>query len=581
MNQIGSKKAKLNELVVEISEYLSRGELALFCGAGISKDSGLPLANDLKRSILETLLESKQDRKQVMKVPYPFEAFLESIFDPGLISGMRLDSTKILQIFLHGEPNSNHVFIARLAKSGFIKTVATTNFDLLIEKALTKEGLEEGIDFERYYTEEHFSEAESTEQDQRFTLFKLHGSIDHPESVRTTLNAVASQSLSEQRMPATRHLFSTGAHQAILILGYSCSDTFDLIPQIQSIDRNNKKIFFIEHTEGVELPTVCDVTARSKRNPFRHFPGRWIKCNTNELIKDLWSTLIGSIGKYEFIRSNFNWRRDVSAWLGGVQKDLGAKYFTAGHILENIQMRGTSHIQLFDKARFYFERALEFASENKDVGAMMACNTEIGDIYSNWRDSANHAIPANINKAIEYHRKALSLAEDLPDEISTFYAASFGVRLGLDYGSIKKFDIAKDWLEKSRRRSRGMPDTQKIDAELSSSYVAFGVMHLGEKKPAEALECFKKAFSLHDGRDNGQELSLNCGTAYLRLRKFDQAMICYHRSETICKEKGDLYTLNEVYKSLSDAYLEIRNIERSEYYRQKHKLIEARMRSFQ
>jgi tetratricopeptide (TPR) repeat protein/NAD-dependent SIR2 family protein deacetylase len=578
-NKHQAENSALDELVAEICEYLLKGELALFCGAGISKNSGLPLVDELKRSILETLLETKQDIKQVMKVPYPFEAFLQAILDPSLISGMKLDSTKILEIFRQGEPNSNHVFIARLAKNGFVKTVATTNFDLLIEKALQNEGWEGGINFDRYYTEESFSEAEPAEHDIRFSLFKLHGSIDHPETVRATLSTVASQSLSKQRMLAINHLFSTGTHKAILVIGYSCSDIFDLIPQIQSIDTDYKQVFFIDHIEGIRLPTVYDLDTQRKKNPFIHFPGRWIKWSADELIKDLWSTVGESIGKYEFIRTNFNWRSDASAWLGEVQKDLGAKYFTAGHVLENIQMRGTSHIQLFDKARFYFERALEFAKENKDAGAMMACNTEIGDIYSNWRDSANHAIPANIHKAIEYHQKALSLAEDLPDEISESYAASFGIRLGLDYGSIKKFDIANDWLEKSRRRSRGMPDTQKIDAKLSSSYVAFGVTRLEEKKPAEALEYFKKAFS-HEDREDGQQISLNCGTAFLRLRRFDQAMSCYHRSEAICKEKGDLYTLNEVYKSLSDAYLAIRNTERSEHYRQKHKLTEARMRSF-
>ncbi|MGA2885231.1 MAG: SIR2 family protein [Halobacteriota archaeon] len=567
----------------EIKKRLLAGEVALFCGAGISKNSGLPLADELKRSILETLLQTKQDVKQSMRVPYPFEAFLQSVFDPGLVSGMRLNSMKILEIFRHGEPNSNHVFIARLAKSGFVKTVATTNFDVLIEKALKNEGLEEGIDFERYYTEEGFSAAESAEQDERFTLFKLHGSIDHPETVRATLNAVASQSLSKQRMRATRHLFSTGAHQAILILGYSCSDTFDLMPQILSIDTNDKKVFFIEHTEGVALPTVYDLRARRKRNPFRHFPGRWVKCSTDDLIKNLWSTVEGSIGKYEFVRSSFDWRPDVSAWLGEVQKDLGAKYFTAGAILENLQKSGSSHVQLFDKTRFYFERALEYAEDKKNIGGMMTCNARIGTVYWSWRDSGNRAIAQHIERAIEHHQKAFGFAQDLPAEISEYYAAGCCLMLGLDYESIKEFDVAKDWLKESQKHYRRMPDAQKIDANLIGTYVALGSLHLTERKPAEALGCFKKSFNLRKALDNESgiaPLCLNCGSTYLRLRRFDRAISCYQMSEKIAEEKGDIYTLNAVYKGFSDVYQAADDTESSQHYKQKLQLLEARMRPF-
>ena len=127
------------------------GEFAIFCGAGISRNSGLPLANDLKQSILGKLPIDKKDIDEVMNSNLPFEAFMEILSENTNIS-------KIIDIFKRGEPNTNHIMIARFCKKGYLRTIFTTNFDLLIENALEKEGLRENVDFKRYFNEEHFSE---------------------------------------------------------------------------------------------------------------------------------------------------------------------------------------------------------------------------------------------------------------------------------------------------------------------------------------------------------------------------------------------------------------------------------------
>ena len=117
---------------LDISGFKEK-EFAVFCGAGISKNSGLPLANELKRYILEKLPIDKKDIEEVMASNFPFEAFIETISE-------NTDISEILEIFQNGEPNTNHILIAKLAKNGYLKTIFTTNFDLLIEKALEKEG---------------------------------------------------------------------------------------------------------------------------------------------------------------------------------------------------------------------------------------------------------------------------------------------------------------------------------------------------------------------------------------------------------------------------------------------------------
>ena len=107
---------------------------------------------------------------------------------------------KILDIFKGGEPNANHILIARLAKNGYLRTIFTTNFDLLIEKALEKEGLKKKKDFDVYYDEEQFSTIDfDNMQDGIVRIFKIHGSIDNIDSIRTTMSAIASKILSDKR----------------------------------------------------------------------------------------------------------------------------------------------------------------------------------------------------------------------------------------------------------------------------------------------------------------------------------------------------------------------------------------------
>lgn len=59
-------------------QSLKDGEIAIFAGAGISKDSGLPLAFDLKKSMLTKLITNKKDIKEIMHSDVPFEYFVQN-----------------------------------------------------------------------------------------------------------------------------------------------------------------------------------------------------------------------------------------------------------------------------------------------------------------------------------------------------------------------------------------------------------------------------------------------------------------------------------------------------------------------
>jgi NAD-dependent SIR2 family protein deacetylase len=206
----------MKELLSKTNKSLIENKFVLFCGAGVSFNSGMPLANELKQQILEKLPIDKEYIDEILKSTFPFEALMETISE-------NTDISKILDIFEDGKPNTNHILIAKLVKNGFLKTIYTTNFDLHIENAFKNEGLKSKEDFEVYYDEELFSQIDIEKMDdKKIRLFKIHGSIDNRASIRTTLKAVASKILSEKRRDLIKYIFLSGNHKKVLIIGYSC-----------------------------------------------------------------------------------------------------------------------------------------------------------------------------------------------------------------------------------------------------------------------------------------------------------------------------------------------------------------------
>lgn len=211
---------------MEITESVRKRELALFCGAGVSRNSGLPLARELAWSLLERLFGGENDghAHTIMSSRLPFEALMEVI-------STHSDISYLLDIFSEGRPNINHILIARLARHGYLNTIVTTNFDTLIERALQVEFGDDNH-FQVYCDETQFVRiGGGGSGDDTVKIFKIHGSAGNRESVRTTLKMVASRHLSEKRMNVVKHAFCSGNHKKILVLGYSCSDWFDIVPR--------------------------------------------------------------------------------------------------------------------------------------------------------------------------------------------------------------------------------------------------------------------------------------------------------------------------------------------------------------
>ena len=458
-----------------------KGELAVFCGAGISMNSGLPSARQLKKCILKKLPVEKNDMEEIMTSSIPFEAFMQKISGNSNIS-------MILNIFGKGKPNTNHILIAKLAKAGYVRTILTTNFDLLIEKALEKEGLKIDKDFKVYYDEDQFSRIDFEKiADEEIIIFKIHGSIFSINSIRVTLKKIESKTLSDKRMNIIKYLFSTGKHEEVLILGYSCSDEFDITPQIQSIEKNQKKIVLIEHCKRKEK--MEDIGIKDTKNPFKKgFTGKRIICDTDKFIEKFWHLLrVRGIIEEEYnpIKSEVEWRIHVGIWAKKLKQNNGYPgYSIAASIFH--------WISNFKKATKYYEKALRIAEKVGDNLKEFECYAGLGDAYLNM----------DLNKPIEYYKKCLAIARRFGDETRELTCHN---GLGNAYNNLGDFNKALEYCKKVLEISKRLGNEEGESGSyivLGNIYQNFGNIYYSSEYFDKALGYYKKALKIEKKIDS-------------------------------------------------------------------------------
>ncbi len=571
------------EKSLSYSDLLGFRDFAIFCGAGISKNSGLPLANELKQSILERLPVDKKDMDEIMNSILPFEAFIETLSE-------NTDISKILDIFEDGKPNTNHILISKLAKNSYFKTIFTTNFDLLIERALEKEGLKKDEDFKVYCDEEQFSRIDFKDIENKIIrIFKIHGSIEDKNSIRTTLKAVADRSLSDKRMNVIRHLFSAGNHKKVLIFGYSCSDWFDITPQIQNIEKDQKEVIFVEHLEAGK-EEIEDIKIKDRKNPFKKFSGWRIKCNTDKFIERLWSSLEGIIGEeYALSNSETKWEKYVDEWGNGLEENKRyLKYFIAGFIFLNISN--------FNRAIEYFKNSLGIAKEIGDMAKESGCYINLGATYYTLGDfsktidyfkmslkivksirdkskesacyvglgAAYHAL-GDFNKAFEYYEKALEIIQEIGDKLgeSRCYA-----NLGNVYYGLGDFKKAIEYHEKALEITKAIADKtaeSRYYANLGNAYCG-----LGDFK--KAIDYYEKALEItkiigNKGEESGCYVGL--GNVYDNLEDFKKAIEYHEKALEIAKAIADKTDESRCYTNLGNVYYGLGDFKKAIEYHEK------------
>ncbi len=369
------------------------GDCIVFCGAGISFNSGMPLAIDFATYVLNVLSCRKDYREKILSSDIPFEVFMETLKEQASIF-------HLMKIFSKGSPNRNHFLLTNLVKLGIIKTIITTNFDSFIETAFEVEGLRDSIDYKVYYKDEHFEQIKWSSD--LTHLIKIHGSVRDTDSMAILMEKIASRSLAASRQSVIDWTFSTGNHSNVFVLGYSCSDIFDISPQIQNIKNKFKNVIFCDHEQKITLENAKEepVSVKRYKNPFTKFDkGKRIYVNTDSLIDNIFEAIGLPSDKYQSLKIDSSlWQNEVIAW----KKEFNAnsKEAIKAHIIARLLIKSTRYIE----AESEMSRSLSLSLNNRDDYFATHAFINLGICQYRMK---------NFRKSIELHRKALTLSVNL------------------------------------------------------------------------------------------------------------------------------------------------------------------------
>ncbi|HET7544726.1 MAG TPA: tetratricopeptide repeat protein [Polyangiaceae bacterium] len=429
-DQLGEEEAAF---LASFEKLLCEGPVAAFVGAGVSYHSGLPLVPAIERHILEALEVEPEHAPRILEAQLPFEAFVQALSAGGPIEAL-------FSMFEGGSPSTTHRFLAKLLRSGRLRSIFTTNFDTLIEDALADEGWRPKDDYDLLCTAADFDQAELRG---RPSLVKIHGSVTETQDMAITLRQVSERALVASRARLVEQLFSR-QWAGVLVLGYSCSDFFDLVPRIESVQEPSHGVLFVEHTfqDSTLSGTSAPISAKPERNPFKRFGnGVRVYSDTDRLVRHFWRALIPDEYRWESVAtSGPAWRKIVDDWASATDTMYlkGPKNSRLAALFAAV----TEH----ELAIEYNARALSFCKQTNAAAAALEAIMNIGDsarelgqyarANAAFEEAAGHAREwgwpllesravcgqgqvanalSRYDEAVAHYERALSLAEEAND----------------------------------------------------------------------------------------------------------------------------------------------------------------------
>lgn len=182
-----------------------------FLGAGASLGAGAPSASTLSKRLADACGYPGRDPYDFLKVAQYFRMTVDD-YAP------RREIIKVLRD-KNIKPSPAHATLAALPFRYFI----TTNYDNLMERALTSEGKEPTVI--TYKVGTNAIEVASPPTEEKPIVYKIHGSMDDPQSMVVTeddmVNWMAAVLMSDPPIPqAIRTLFK----ESVLFIGYALTD---------------------------------------------------------------------------------------------------------------------------------------------------------------------------------------------------------------------------------------------------------------------------------------------------------------------------------------------------------------------
>jgi FOG: TPR repeat len=529
----------------EILKSLKDRRLVAFCGAGVSVNSGLPQVSGLVDAILERLPIPPDARRIVLDSSLPFEAFIEA-----LSGNTNIDP--LLAVFSRGQPNSTHLLLAKLARSGFIRTICTTNFDRHIESSLEAEGMSLGEDYLVFATNLQFRDINWT--DEKVRIIKLHGTIEDLESVSITLRMVASRILLRDRQEVVAQIFARGQHTHVLVLGYSCSDSFDLSPAIAAQSCDHKTVIYVQHLSSVLSDPlygmVEDLAKRKIKNPFTAYRGsaRWY-FDTDQLVKAIWSTTLDD----PYILTSDNecerpqWQTCVEDWW---RETIQVGTQVTGYLVSAHLLVKSGHPR---RATRLLNIALDIARSNGDRESEGIVLANLGLCH----DSLDE-----YQVALEFNNQALAIVRELGDRYGE--SNSLG-QVGMTHCKLGEYEKAKHLFTEALKISQEVEDLElsaRLLANLGSTLVLLGDYQKAINANTRALQI---ALDIGDVEGQGNNY-IELGNVMFRISDYKASIYHYNQALRIAKDIGNSFDAGRALGNLGAVEVRLGNYPLAVHY---------------
>lgn len=573
----------------EIVRGLEIGEVVFFVGAGVSKapPSNLPLGMELKNKIIQAICCDRESALVTfMNVMLPKiettlsqkierirpEVIFQILYDH--IGALGLESLGFMR---KGIPNSNHRFLAQALKDGYSKSVLTTNFDCLIEKALAEIGINDLLIDDNGNALPPFD---------RISIFKLHGTIEKPQSLIATLNQYGRESVSS-RAKIIRHFLQ---NYFVVFVGYSGAD-LDIYPLL--IGTRCRKITWVVRPETEANENIRRILVAQN--------GQQIRMDLNEFFRQLGS-------EFEFQDSRSNCRANaiiaeainpetINVHLRKWADNLNLHYrsYLIARIFDYIGEREwqiRSHqksLEIFGRdpnssataesyggiATAYYqkgewERALEYFGESLRILKRLNLQKGLGNELANL--GLLQTERGNFAEAIRNCENAISILESVNDSHGLLIAMS----------NLATIYVRKCEWKRAETMMRRILEAHKRLGDLSgqaSTNLRLGTIYQDQYEWNKALEHYETAQHIYESIDFSEGIAdvyLNLASLYLMKDDWTQGTKFQNEALKILEALGDVHGVAMANAALARLFaIKHQHVQAIELYKKALKVMES------
>ncbi|MHA2037832.1 MAG: tetratricopeptide repeat protein, partial [Promethearchaeota archaeon] len=512
--------------------------LTFLVGAGCSVESPScqPRTKAMMEAIIRYMCAESEFEKILNLENLGFETLLAIIqdqFDPDL---------KILDYFeLCDKPNIQHYFLAEMINKRNI--VLTTNFDFLIESALIELNTPKkqivpiitGKDFLK------FRDPLKLIKKKKNIIYKVHGStknvITNEDTRDSLINSILAIGLNKEKsdifkLQPTKYLSlkKTMKDRSLVIMGYSGTNDFDIIPTIKVIE-SIQNIIWINHVEEFEdkeniyevdsdfvkrTDNLDDVDKILVEIYQGHNTNKIYRINTNtdELLRKL-AENDPEISQDIFLINPIDWFKDNIE-----ESSEFSKYIISQKIY--------SYFDKCEDTLRCFEKILHILEESEGPDLRLK-SIAINDIELMFKERKNYSI------ILEWYQKTKSYLDQLQDHD---IKATLLNLIGLIYLKQGIYPKAFDCFKAVFEIYSDLEDLKGI----AESFKNFGMVYQGQLKYSEAIRFYEDALNIVEKsrlQEKKAEILNIQGVILQDEPNYSKALKCFEKALAIFKQKED------------------------------------------